>query len=55
VTKLSPAQWQPWLDDPDEPEQPPTEEQLERLVRGVDELMRRLPGAASGLGSTPGD
>ena len=37
--RRSPGQWAPWIDDPDPPMEPMTDEQLTRAAKGIKELM----------------
>ena len=39
--KRSPGQWAPWIDDPDPPEEPMSDEQLEKLAEGAKAFLER--------------
>jgi hypothetical protein len=39
--KPSPGQWAPWIDDPDPPEAPMSEEQSRKAAKGALALLRR--------------
>jgi hypothetical protein len=39
--KPSPGQWAPWIDDPDPPEEPMSDEQLEKLAEEAKAFLER--------------
>jgi hypothetical protein len=50
--RRSPGQWAPWIDDPDPPEPPMTDEQMTAFAKAVKELMAERAVESS---SSPSD